>query len=194
MPAILMVCYLIVAVMHLICGVSLINCRFLLVGLRKMVSLSAPFHPDPEYRKFQSDIPRNVEAILTFLDLAPSTKAYICCPLCFCLYDHHSGKAGNTTFRCSFSKTPTSPPCNAKLWNKPPESKGAKPVRLFYYHELEEWIGRMYCRPDMEAFLDRDFGSRRQHSDADATWDIWDAPELQEFLGPEGDPSRPFLM
>jgi len=52
----------------------------------------------------------------------------------------------------------------------------------------------MYCRPDIEEFLDRDFETRRQHYDTNTTWDIWDAPELQEFLGLEGDPSRPFLM
>jgi len=66
-----------------------------------------------------------------------------------------------------------------------------KPVRLFLYHELQDWIADLYFRPDIEKFLDRDFNSMAH--DDDGLWDVWDSPILTSFPGPENDPNRPFL-
>jgi len=194
-----LICYLIVAFMHLICAVSLHNCWFLLIALGQLRSLSIPVDQDLAYARFRNDLPHNTEAVLSSLDLEPITKAFVCCPRCFSLYLYDPDNDPHLPNCCTHKPTPASSPCNALLLVTKSQSKtkkkatkpNEKPVRLFLYHELQDWIADLYSQLDVEEFLDRNFNSTG-HND-DTLWDIWDSPILRSFSGPENDPNRPFL-
>ncbi|KAJ3493779.1 hypothetical protein NLJ89_g10940 [Agrocybe chaxingu] len=90
--------------------------------------------------------------------------------------------------KCSYKSTPRSSACNEAL--RVLTGTGmVKPARLYLYHELDDWLATLFSRKDIETLLDRDLDDRN----TDTVWDIWDATELQSFLGPEHDPSRPFI-
>ncbi|KAJ3501185.1 hypothetical protein NLJ89_g9453 [Agrocybe chaxingu] len=122
MHPVLVLCYVFLAYMHLICAVSLKDCRFILITLRKLLQLMAVSQGVLNPHRFENSLSHTPETILARMDLRPPTHSFIC-----------------------------------------------------YIEQL----------------LDRNVLS--SHPGQEGLWDILDAPELREFLGPEGDPARPFL-
>ena len=177
---------------HLLFRVSINDCSFILTALRLLLGLSFTSSSDLEAPQIQASIPTGVESVLDFMSIEPQTTAYVCCPQCFQIYSFNPDDDSSYPDRCSHKDTRSSKPCN-RLLRRAQRSKGPapKPVRLFLYHDIREWLGQLYCRPEMEPILDHDI--LEQLNDDNAFWDILDAPELREFRGPEGDPNCPFL-
>ena len=156
----------------------------LLLGLGKLLALSTNIDQPNQV------LPRDVDTLISRLISEPRTQAYVCCPKCFSLYTYDPDKPVSLPEKCYFKRTATSDSCGTHLVSKKPKSKKSQPVRLFLYHEFQDWIAGLYARPDIEDLLDKDI--LKSH-EGEETWDVHDSPELRQFLGPENDPQRPFL-
>jgi hypothetical protein len=180
-----LICYIIIAVLHLFSHVSMDHCNWALRSIRLMLALAMrPFDvgKDPTLSSIHSDI----RTVLDEMNLRPATRSYVCCPRCFTCYPFVPGGTSYPT-HCTKKDTPTSRPCN-RLLRKTFVVKGVRrtmPSRQFLYHDIKQWIARLYCRPGMEEYLDRDVLADDGH-DPGIHRDIWDAPELRTFLGPDG--------
>ncbi|KAJ3509285.1 hypothetical protein NLJ89_g5302 [Agrocybe chaxingu] len=186
-PAIL-TCYFIIGAMHLNNGVSLDNCCFLLESLRLLLSLTSSCSPNVLMNTSPNCLPSDVETVLAHLHLQPTTRAYVCCPSCYELYPYDKDRPCGYPEKCTRRSTPKSSPCNATL-RKPTGPKVPKPIRLYLHHEVDDWLGTLFSQRDIEISLDHDLKARSTNG----LWDIWDAPELYSFLGPEQDPAHPFI-
>ncbi|KAG1839802.1 hypothetical protein F4604DRAFT_1691074 [Suillus subluteus] len=84
--------------------------------------------------------------------------------------------------------TPTSRPCNTKLW-KTRVIRGNQiqyPIRTYLHQDLKQWIARFLSRPGVEDLID---SAARSHEKEDME-DIWHASTFCQFPGPDG---KPFL-
>ncbi|OBZ66279.1 hypothetical protein A0H81_13832 [Grifola frondosa] len=180
--AIIQASYILVLLLHLVYGLPRRASRLLLVGLRCIIQLTLKWaHGDllPPDRHLLSRMCRDPQTLITAFNLEPSVKSYICCPECYALYDDHS----STPTNCTYLATPTSVPCNAKLWrNRNLLSTASRsPVRKYLHQSLKQWVGRLLSRPDISDYLDKPLedvcGSMK---------DIFDGEVLRSFLGPDG--------
>ena len=184
------ICYIVVAVLHLISHLSIDNCGFLLRSFYLLLSLAMPTH-DAGRQSTLSSIHSDIRSVLCQMNLDPVTKAYICCPRCFKCYPLTS----DAPTHCTNQDTPSSAVCN-RLLRKPAKGKGSArsvPSRQFLHQDMKQWLARLYCRPGMEEYLDRDVLDKAGSSDRDpgVHHDIWDAPALRSFVGPDG--RTPFM-
>jgi hypothetical protein len=133
-----------------------------------------------------SSVHADIRTVLDEMNLEPSTKAFVCCPRCFSCYPFTPGETTYPT-HCTRQDTPTSRVCN-RLLRKTVTVKGVRrtmPSRQFLYHDIKQWLARLYCRPGMEEYLDRDVLADVDR-DSEQHFDIWDAPTLRNFPGPDG--------
>lgn len=141
-------------------------------------------------------VPADMRTVLNFMNLTPSTESFVCCPRCFFLYPiGPSDTSPSYPERCTNRFAPDSEPCNRTLRKMSLQTSGKHPVwtisREFVYHGVKDWLARMYSRPEIEKHLDRPYQPLDPNEDPQAeVTDIWDAPELREFLGSDG---LPFL-
>lgn len=178
--------YLIVLVLHLLCGLSMEHCKFVL-GALNVVSQLNHGHADRSKSKPIIDI-RTVEKIV--IPESPP-ESFICCPKCSYLYpfQHDVDDLHNSVPEaCTNRLHPDSELCSRKLWNKK-RTGGVSwdyPTREFLHHSLKQWLAWMYSRANIEKILDEDPTSRRAPGDPAELHDIWDAYGLQQFYGPDG--------
>jgi hypothetical protein len=179
---------LIVAVLHLLCGLSIDRCSFTLVALRSVLELATMFctpsdrNLDPKV--ISSKIPSDVRTILNSLNLHPQKRSYVSCPKCFECYP-----VDKFPDRCTRMETPSSQPCGRILYKEnPPSGKKSKvPKRLFEYHDIRDWIFRFLNRPEIETLVDRPINP----SPDGRMRDVWDGKVMKEFVGPDGKPFIP---
>ena len=154
------------------------------------VMLALALQPS-DIRNTLSSVYSDIRTVLDELRLEPTTKAYVCCPRCFTCYPF---SPGDTTYptHCTKQDTPSSRVCNRRL-RKTVTVKGVRrsmPSRQFLHHDMKQWLARLYSRPGMESLLDRDILAETGQNPATHR-DIWDAPALRTFLGPDG--HSPFI-
>ena len=180
-------CYMLMAVLHLMCGISLNDCGFFLPCIEAIVRMSArndaPTPPSP--LRFHRD-PRTV---LDALKLKPDVRTFACCPKCFALYS--SGLEAPDF--CSFKETTTSRTCNAPLTRSKTVGNTTKSVvvREYFHQILKVWLGKLLCRPGIEQLLDRDVLSERS---GHTHMDMFSGDALRQFSDCNGRtflPSRP---
>jgi Transposase family tnp2 len=178
--------YVIVAVMLIISGISESACQFLLKGLSLVAELclSQTGSLTDEAQRLLRGIGTDPRRIIRALKLSPDARSYVCCPKCFACYLKTSDDSYPD--RCIYKKSPSSTECGRQL-RKVRTGKNTEfsvPVRPFLYHEINEWLGEMLCRPGMEDMLDRDVSPSKDG----VMHDIWDAPELHDLRGADGKP------
>ncbi|KAJ3571371.1 hypothetical protein NP233_g3798 [Leucocoprinus birnbaumii] len=158
--------YLLIIILHLLSGAALrlANCG------------NSQINPLLTY---DQTLPNRVEDMLDFLKLEPKYRSYACCPKCFCTY------AVEPTFpaQCTYTDFPGDAPCGRQLHKSGPRSDQPIPTREYIVQNFSDWLARLYNRPGMEEHLDQ---SRRSRSNSGEMSDIWDAPVLQDFKGPDG--------
>ena len=184
------ICYIVVAALHLFSHLSMDHCGFLLRSFYLILSLAIPL-PEAGRQSTLSSIHSDIRTVLDQMNLNPATKAYICCPRCFKCYP----LTPDAPIRCTNQDTPSSTICN-RLLRKTVTGKGTPrsiPSRQFLYHDMKQWLARLYCRPGMEEYLDRNVFDKTGPSGRDPGLhhDIWDAPALRSFVGPDG--RTPFM-
>ena len=183
-------CYLAVVTLHLVCGLSLERCSYLLACLRLILELSFEASSSIHATNTVNSIYSDVRTIIDVLDVNPQSKAYVCCPKCFSLYWIDPQNPTSYPPNCTTQETDQEV-CGAKLRKKRKRDTShiEVPVREFLYRSMSDYLARLYARPDLHPYLDRDPTSLDQPTDH--SWDIWDAPCLRNFLGP--DKKTPFI-
>jgi hypothetical protein len=182
-PAILVV-YILIAVMHIVSGLSLRDCDQVLFSLRFLIGLMVEdFHAAKGQGKYLAkSVPMDARTVLQRLSLKPSYKAFVCCPKCSTCYPDDGPDSYPDL--CSSKDASTQQICGCRL-QKVRNIRGHHhdiPVRRFQYHDFKEWLGEMLCRPGMEDMMDRNFLPSPDGFMAD----IWDAPGLYKIPGPDG--------
>ncbi|PPQ76876.1 hypothetical protein CVT26_001467 [Gymnopilus dilepis] len=100
-------------------------------------------------------------------------KTYLCCPKCYEIYplDPLATDSTGSPKACSSQPTPGSEICNEPLWKDVIQRSNAttktkeEPIRLYLYHELEDWISRLYSRADIETLLDNSLLGRSEDAE-----------------------------
>lgn len=182
-----LVCYVLMAILHLMCGISLDDCGFFLPCVEAIVRMSGQ-NPDPASGSLWR-LPRDPRTALNELKLKPDVQKFICCPKCFALYPSD----GEVSDFCSFRETIASEPCNELLTHIKTVGNVTKraAVREYFHQSLKVWLGKLLCRPGIEQLLDRDVFS----GDSDNPYmDIFSGDALRHFCDRDGStflPSRP---
>jgi Transposase family tnp2 len=163
------------------------DCHFLLEALKLIVTLLSETSTSLTARNTSASIYCDIRTVIDIMDLEPKSKAYVCCPKCFFLYPFDPDDP-TTSYpeHCTHRDTPDSEPCNRRLRKdrRRNASHVAIPSREFLYQDMKQWVASLYARPDLKEYLCRDPSAAG--SGSEETHDIWDAPGLQEFLGPDG--------
>jgi hypothetical protein len=179
-------CYIITAVLHLMCGLSLDDCVFFLPCIETIVYMSSPGLAECRLKGF----PRDPRTVLTALKLKPDVQAFACCPKCFALYSS-DGEVPNL---CSFKETVANNPCGEPLFcvKKVGDRTQSVLAREYFHQTLSIWLGKLLCRPGVEELLDRDVFAENS---SNFQTDIFSGDVLRSFSGSDGStflPSRPF--
>jgi len=178
--------YILVAAMHIVSGLPLRSCGQLLVSLRFLFDLMIEdFDASKSQGKYLTkSVPLDARTVLKRLALNPRSKIFVSCPECrTCYLDN-----GPDSYpELCISKHPvTQVVCGQRLQKTHTvlSRQLNRPVSRFFYHDFNEWLGQMLCRPGMEDLMDRERSPR-----ADGIMDdIWDAQGLYEIPGVDGQP------
>lgn len=173
-------CYIVVAVLHLMCGLSINDCTFLLPSIQLIVKMTLEYAGSSS-TKLITAFPKDPRTVLKTLELSPEIRGYVCCPKCFALYPQGIEVPGS----CSYKETTSSRVCAEPLVRLRRTGDRTKQAYLREYdHQVfKSWLGRLLCRPGMEAVLDRDvFGGASE----DAKSDIFAGDLLQTFSSADG--------
>jgi hypothetical protein len=189
---------MLLGVLHYMCGLSLINCRFVLRTLRKIVQLAYLSQGQMLFDDQQvlNSLPTDARKVFKRFDVESDTLSFVCCPKCFKCYSFDPGDPESYPVRCTNKPTISSDACNRTL-RKARTIRGveySRPTRQFIYHDMKKWVGRLLSRPGMEDVLDRKYSPSLAPEDAPEGFcdDILGAPGLQNFMGP--DKKTPFLV
>jgi hypothetical protein len=180
-----------VATLHLICGVSIEHCSFVLGALQLIISMALQL---AQYANvsMMDDIPSDIRTVIDILDVMPKGEAYVCCPKCFILYWVDPNNPKSSYPEICTNQEVDKEPCGAKLrkWCRHGDGYVEQPAQEFCYQSMQDWVGQVYAWSDLHDYLDCNPCSDNS-DDGDDTWDIWDAPGLCKFLGPNQ--KRPFV-
>lgn len=183
----ILVCYVLMAVLHLLCGISLDDCGFFLPCVETIVRMSAQ-NVESASRLFRH-FPRDPRTILNALKLKPDVQTFVCCPKCFALYSSDAEAPDS----CSFRETITSKTCNEPLGRSATVKNTTKRavVKEYSHQILKIWLGKLLCRPGTEQLVDRDVFA--ENPDQSHT-DVFSGDVLRQFADRDGSvflPSRP---
>lgn len=179
--------------MHIVSGLSLNDCNLLLLALRTLIDIMVGDTLTAEGQgKYLSDsVPKDARTVVDRLALKPSYKTFICCPECSSCYPDSSPDSPTSTNSPTptDSATPARETCQCGCPLRKTRSNRSReydiPIRRFLYHNFNEWLGEMLCRPGMEDMMDREFS---QSPPDGIMCDIWDAPGVYEISGADGHP------
>ncbi|KAF9442936.1 hypothetical protein P691DRAFT_779151 [Macrolepiota fuliginosa MF-IS2] len=175
------VSYIIILCLYLMSGVSQDHCSFYLMALTLQHNLPSEATPQNHALSFKtSEIPTTIDTLVSHLKIEPKAKPYMCCQHCFCLYD--SDKPIPNV--CTFEDDKGEGECREQLRKK----KSHMPLHEYVMHDLKDWLARLYTQPGMEELLDHH--THVQPPSDGIMSNIWDAPIVREFCGPDG---RPFF-
>lgn len=182
-----LVCYVLMAILHVMCGISLDDCAFFLPCVEVIVQMSS-IRSGSTSRSSRL-LPRDPRTVLSCLKLSPDVLTFVSCPRCFALYPS-DGEAPDV---CSFKETITSKICGEPLIRfKTVGNTTTRVIAREYSHQiLKTWLGKLLCRPGIEQLLDRDaFSEGLDHPYVD----IFSGDVLRQFSDSDGStflPSRP---
>lgn len=140
-----------------------------------------------------AEMPLDVRTALKHVpNLEPSITTYATCPTCCCIYRPDSSQPHDPYPRvCTFIETDKGP-CSTPLVKRHVESNGKvvhRPIKTFGYQNAFAWIATLLARPGLDPLLESAWrpSSQTPSEGIDDRWrDIWDAPAIQEFMGPDG--------
>lgn len=176
--------YLMMAALHLLSGASLQDCALLLGSIAILMGFVAKKSSSIHSQSSYSSMLKTLRPVLNLLNLHLEPCAYVCCTKCYALQpidsDHphrHPAQCPNVTVRGL---------CGAPLHRDQNTKHGISrvPVREYLSQSPEEYLARLFSRPDLKDYLYRDpVESCAGSSDV---WDIWQAPALRDFKFMDG--------
>lgn len=201
---------LIAVTMYLVCNVSIQYIKWMQRGNFRSIKLALKDAPQIHRDSILSLLSDNPIRIIENLGLNPSTKTFVCCTQCFSTYDldNRSNIPNTCSFKQTPTSTACDTPLWVKKLSRPqvfaqtelvftedhsqprPHTPNLSaptlitadlaPSKTFTVHNIKEWIGRLYSRPDMEKFLEQD---PVIHGVNEPMVDIWDGNILRNFCG-----------
>ncbi|KAJ3506648.1 hypothetical protein NLJ89_g6754 [Agrocybe chaxingu] len=186
LPPIALASFMLVATLHLLSGLSMDDCKFTLGVLHLVLEMALASSRDAYAHNTLRSIPRDVRTVVDILGINPYTKAYVCCPTCSSIYWVDPDNKLSYPETCTQQGLGYSP-CGARLRKvkKRKERYSEFPRSEFHYQSAFEYVARLKSRPDLQEYLEGDPTTTNTRSKG-AYWDIWDAPALQNFRGPDG--------
>ncbi|KAH8976647.1 hypothetical protein EDB86DRAFT_3095162 [Lactarius hatsudake] len=183
---VVVVAHILVAVMHIASGLSLRDCAQLLFTIQLLISLMVEDFraTDGQGKYLAKSVPSDARTVIRRLALQPSSRVFVCCPKCSACYPDDG--PDSYPEMCSSKHPFTQRICGRRL-RKTRIIRGGQyhtPVRRYFYHAFNDWLGQMLCRPGMEDMMDRDTSPLS----GGVMEDIWDAPGLYEIPGADGHP------
>lgn len=181
---IIFACYVLVATLHLLCGLSLDDCSFLLPCIELIVGLSADYVSSKE--RLLKAFPRDIRTVKKVLQLTPVVTPFVLCPKCFALYSQDE----DVPATCSHRDTVSSEPCGEALTTFKRFGSQTRTIfiREYLHQSFKSWLGALMCRPGLEIILDRDVLARGREG---VISDIFGGTVLREFCGPDDLPFLP---
>ncbi|KAJ3013480.1 hypothetical protein NUW54_g1582 [Trametes sanguinea] len=195
---------LMACVLHAIAAVRGSNMRFVLVTLQVMLFgcltyCNASVHLTPAQHNIVNAIPDDIRTVLSALKIEPDITRYASCPRCRSTYaPDPDNPARPYPRRCTFQET-DKPPCNKKLVvrrDHVPTHPGQEtrvtyePRKPYPFQSMSSWLLDLFSRPQIARLIRN---ARKLATTENIPWkDIWDAPALREFLGPDG--RTPFCL
>lgn len=172
--------------MHLLEGLTRRATELLLAGFRATTTVTLLYAQGSDTLPLWDtmlidDIPRDPRTVLKRYNLEPTLDTYPCCPSCFALYPITS-----TPSLCVYKSVPTGSPCGTKLL-RTRSVRGQQItsfVRTYLHQPMQQWVGRLVCRPGMEDFLMMPSVEEVIHPPLTKT-DFWHGSALRTFLGPD---------
>ena len=188
---------LLVTVLHTLAAAARLDCSFILAGLRYVI-FTCLVHAEVNTRRARhlaDSIPKDVRTAIAHLGLEPDVTIYASCPICCALYPPDP-KTPHSPYprKCTAVPDAAHGPCDSDLvetrtvqQRKSKGKSGSKslhaPIRPYPVQNLRSWISKLLSRPGIEQSMeDAWLGSGSQG----VLRDIWDAPALKEFAGPDG--------
>ncbi|OJT09666.1 hypothetical protein TRAPUB_13852 [Trametes pubescens] len=138
----------------------------------------------PPQSELLAAIPSDIRTVLTRLGLDPEIIRYASCPKCRCTYPPDEKNAAKPyPSRCTYQETDKGK-CGERLVQEVPGGLGREEALKYYpYHSLKKWLAALSLRPELLKLARNAWDST---SSSTGGWhDIWDAPILRDFLGPD---------
>ncbi|KAJ2936177.1 hypothetical protein H1R20_g917, partial [Candolleomyces eurysporus] len=188
LPSSVLAIYLLVATLHLLSGLSQDDCSFTLRTLRLVFGLlllqSTSLHAVSIPKAIHTDI----RTVVKILDVQPRFKALLTCP--DCSWVHYVDRGTPPSDYPEFcQRVIDDEPCGTPLTKTRKSRSGGEitvPVRQYLYQPMKEYLARLFSRPDLAEYLDRD--PVAPGNDGEGMRDIWDGPGLAQLKGPDGKP------
>lgn len=188
--------------LHTIAHVSRSNMGFVLATLKVIfygcfVYCHASSRLSPaRIDKILNAVPADIRTVLSELNIEPDFTRYASCPRCRATYaPDPDNPARPYPRRCTFQET-DKPPCNKKLIfrqvhapSNPRQSERVtyNPIRPYPYRPINSWLAEMFQRPHLARLVKDAWKPAGTGTTSKSIWaDIWDAPVLRRFLGPDG--------
>lgn len=170
-------------VLHVLCGLSIDHCAFVLSCLQILLRLSISASDNVHAASILRALPQDVRTVANILSLMPQATAYVCCPKCFAMYPIEPSDSTSYPERCSNKDAPDSPQCGRRL-----RTPSNNPSREFLYHGLDHWVAKLHGSQKLEDAIDTERTPPLNTKDHPMN-DMWDATGLYKIEGHDG---RPF--
>ncbi|KAJ2992382.1 hypothetical protein NUW54_g7948 [Trametes sanguinea] len=179
---------LMASILHSLAAVSRTDLQFVLSALQAMiygafvycnVTSGASTSLTPEQTRLLNEMPSDIRTVLSKLGLDPPVIRYASCPKC-----HRTYAPKGKRSKRPYPKTCTNKDVDKHVCGEPLlQDDDQTPARTYPFHSLSTWIGNLLSRSELLEIV-RNAWSRPQPTTA---WkDLWDAPGLRSFLGPDG--------
>jgi hypothetical protein len=180
--ALLVLIYVLVAWLHLVCGLSraptaqamkiLEAIVFAAVDLGRLAN-QTEHYPTPKPQtsfNLKLTLPHDVRTAMTILSVEPKIIRSICCSKCFAKYDLDS-----LPQVCLHRESHRSKVCGEKLWTTRSSQAGPRlvPQRLYSTQDFESWLEFFLSCPGIEELIDKSY---THHPSAEVMHCIWDSP------------------
>jgi len=93
---------------------------------------------------------------IKFLKLNPQTDEFVCCSVCWALYPTTKESSDDFPQLCTNIPDVEGRPCGTALRKWRATGKGRwEPNRRFIMQDVFDWLARLYCRQDLEEYMDQ---------------------------------------
>ena len=184
-------------VLHALAGTARERVQYVLATIEVLLYGSFAFSRSSGDTSLQTDadhalvlkhIPRDIRSAISTLGLEPDVVVYACCPKCFATYPPDKSRPEDPyPHVCTFRET-DKPICGTPLIEKKSAALTAPrnhfhPLRSYPYRPLSSWIANLFRR---EGMVDLTKNAWNTSGEPPRVWrDVWDAPTLRSFLGPD---------
>ncbi|KAJ2912144.1 hypothetical protein MD484_g8273, partial [Candolleomyces efflorescens] len=190
LPASILAVYILVGTLHLLSDLSLADCSFLLRSLRLVLGIVLATSTSIYATSLTESIFVDTRSVLKILQVQPQHQAYLVCPRCSKLHQFFpDDPESDPPMICN--KKELGVRCGATLLksrksSNDPGRRIPEPIREYRHQPFNDYLARLFSRPELQDHLDQDPRKGGKGTGTGDHWDIWDAPCLKEFKGPDG--------